>query len=104
MTPAPADGDRESGEALLGNLQRVDASTGGGDRHAARFGEANRGIEPVLAILQNKGDPLKATRLLVGGGGEDDVAAQPRDHILRWIQTGGASALAEQANHANLHR
>ena len=104
MTPAAADGDGESGEALLGNLQWVDATAGCGDRHATCLGQANRGVKPVLAVLQDEGDPLEATRLFVGGGGEDDVAAQARDHILRWIETGGASALAEESNHADLHR
>ena len=104
MTPAAADGDGEAGEALLGNLQWVDATAGCGDRHATCLGQANRGVKPVLAVLQDEGDPLEATRLFVGGGGEDDVAAQARDHILRWIETGGASALAEESNHADLHR
>ena len=102
MTPAPADGDVESSEALFGYLERIDAATRGGDRHPARLSEANRSVEPVLSIAQHKRDPIFATSLLIRGRGEDDVAPQTRDWILRWVQPCGPCTGTEESNHANL--
>ena len=102
MTPAPADGDVESSEAFLSDLERIDASARGGDRHPARLREANCSVEPVLAVAQHKGDPIFATRLLIRGGGEDDVASESWDRILRRVQPCSPCTGTEESNHTDL--
>ena len=103
VAPSSAYGDVESSEALLSNLQRIDAPAGGGDCHTPRLSESNGGIEPVLSIAEDECNPVFAARLLVRRGGEDDVASESGDRIFCWIQTCGACAGAEESNHANLH-
>ena len=56
----------------------------------------------MLSIAQHKGDPIFATSLLIRGGGEDDVASESRDRILRRVQPCGTCTCAEESNHADL--
>ena len=56
----------------------------------------------MLSIAQHKGDPIFATRLLIRGGGEDDVASESWDRILRRVQPCSPCTGTEESNHANL--
>ena len=48
--------------------------------------------------------PDGAARLLVGGAGEQDVAAQARDRVAGGVEAGRARLAGEQPNHRQLHR
>jgi hypothetical protein len=88
MAPCPAEGDAVCGETLLGDLDRVEAPSGDRRRDAAALVERPGGAQPVGAVL---GEPLRAgdpARFLVGGRGEQDVAAQARDRVVRGIEAG----------------
>ena len=78
VAPRPADGDPVGGEALLGDLDRVEPPPGDRRRDAAALVERPGRAQPLGPVL---GEPFRAgdpARLLVGGRGEQDVAAQAR--------------------------
>ena len=104
MAPRPADGDAVGGETLLGDLDRVEAPSGDRRRDAAAFVERPGRAQPVGAVL---GEPLRAgdpARFLVGGRGEEDVAAQARDRVVRGIEAGGTCLGREHPDDSQLHR
>ena len=104
MAPRPADGDAVGGEALLGDLDRVEPPAGDGRRHAAALVDRAGRPDPLGPVL---GDPFRAgeaARLLVGRAGEQDVAPQARDRVAGRVETGRPRLGGEQPDDTELHR
>ena len=101
----PRDRDAVGREALLGDLDRVEAPPGDRHRDAAAFVERARPPRSQsgrCSAIQLA--PAMAAGLLVGGGGEQDVAAQAGDRVAGGIEAGGARLGREQPDDAELHR
>ncbi len=104
VAPRPADRDAIGGEALLGDLDRVEPAPGDGRRDAAAFVEGAGRPEPFGPVL---GDPFRAgqaTRLLVGRAREEDIAAEPGDRVAGRIEAGRPRLGGQLAHDAELHR
>ena len=104
VAPRAADGDAVRGEALLGDLDRVEPAPGDGRRHAAAFVDGAGRAQPLRPVL---GDPFRAgqaARLLVCGAREQDVASETRDRVAGGVEPGGPRLGGEQPDDPELHR
>ncbi len=81
VAPRATDRDPVDGEALLGHLDGVEATAAELDRDAATLVERARGAKPLGPLFDDPAGPLEAAGLLVGGRGEQDVAAETRDRV-----------------------
>ncbi len=99
----PADGDLEAMEALLGDLDRVEAPRSYLDADAAGFGQAGIGLEEPRFVVDDPGDAPVAACLLVGGAGEDDVASQAGDRVAGRIEACGGCLAREPKHDLQFH-
>ena len=89
VAPGAVDVDPEDLEALLGDLDRVEPAPAELHGDAAGLVEGAGGAERVGPVLREPARPVAAAGLLVGGAGEQDVAAEAGDGVARGIEAGG---------------
>ena len=104
MTPATLDVELVDDEALLRHLDRVEANAAIGHGDAACLVERTGGTEPLGVLVDQPVGAVPAAGFLVGGGAEDDVAAQAGDRVRGGIAAGRAGGAGEAAHDLHLHR
>ncbi len=99
----PRTRDPIGGEALLGDLDRVEPPAGDGDRDAAALVERTGRLQPLRAMLRHPLGTGQAAGLLVGGAGEQDVASETGDRVAGRVETGRPRLRGEQPHDPELH-
>ncbi len=77
VVAAPLDGDHDFEPSLLARADQIGhAAIGGVDERAAPLVDAIIGAEQVAVVFRQPLETVGPTRLLIGPGGEDDIAPQ----------------------------